>query len=55
MELIKEIQVYALTEQYYAIPVAFINVSYAMSKNVFGFEFNPGENLYLNTMGVYAD
>ena len=55
MELLKEIQVYALTEQYYAIPVAFPNISYAMSKNVFGFEFNPSELLYLNTMGVYAD
>lgn len=55
MKLLEEIQTYALTEEYYAIPVAFIKVSYAMSKDVFGFEFNPGENLYLSTMGVYAD
>ena len=54
-KLLEEIQRYALEEMYYAIPVAFIDVSYAMSKDVFGFEFQPAENVYFRHMGVYAD
>ena len=53
--LVGEIQHYALEEKYYAIPIAFINVSYAMSSKVFGFTFNPGESVYMETMGIYAD
>lgn len=52
---LEEIQRYALEEKYYAIPVAFINVSYAMSDNVFGFEFSPGELISFRKMGVYVD
>ncbi len=54
-EYLEEIQRYALDEMCYAIPVAFIKVSYAMNKNVFGFVFSPGETVYFTQMGVYAD
>lgn len=50
-----EIQHYALEEKYYAIPVAFVKQSYAMSKDVFGFVFSPSEQIYFSQMGVYEN
>lgn len=54
-QYLSEIQHYALEEKFYAIPVAFIKQSYAMSKDVFGFVFSPTENIHFSQMGVYAD
>lgn len=54
-QYLAEIQHYALEEKFYAIPVAFIKQSYAMSNNVFGFVFSPTENVHFAQMGVYAD
>lgn len=52
-QYLSEIQHYALEEKYYAIPVAFIKQSYAMSSDVFGFVFSPTENVFFSQVGVY--
>lgn len=54
-EYLSEIQHYALEEKCYAIPVAFIKQSFAMDKDVFGFEFSPSETIYFAQIGMYAD
>lgn len=52
-EYLADIQHYALEEKFYAIPVAFVKQSFAMSKDVFGFVFSPSETIYFAQMGVY--